>query len=56
MHDRMAVALRVLNSLQGGKHPRPSDVELLKSWLSHEAADVIACVIIAQEMKRRASA
>jgi len=57
MKDRMSVALRVLTTLQGNKHPSPSDVALLRGWVSpqdqSETADVMACIIIKQEMKRR---
>jgi len=57
MNDRMTVALRVLTSIQDQKDPSPWDVALLRGWVSSrdqgEAADVLACIIIDQEVKRQ---
>ena len=57
MNDRMTVAIRVLTSIQDHKDPSPSDIALLRGWVSSrdqgEDADVLACIIIDQEVKRQ---
>ena len=57
MKERMAVALRVLESVQRRVPPDAADIELLKGWVDPTEQsfddDVMACIIINEEMKRR---
>ena len=57
MRERMAVAGRVLTSIQNHRRPDRSDIESLRSWIDpqYRAADYdeLACLVIMAELQRR---
>jgi hypothetical protein len=57
MNERVAVALRVLTSIQNHTHPVSADIKLLQSWVDREERDArydeLACIVIGEEIQRR---
>jgi hypothetical protein len=57
MTDKIAVALRVLSSIQNHTHPVAGDIERLQNWVAPEQRetryDELACIVIADEAQRQ---